>query len=133
MTPADRANITNKTLAKYRGRPFELGSCDCLRLARSHLVAMGHKMPKIPAYKTPLAAMRRLRAQGVETVGDLLAQHLKEIPPAYIRPGDIAIAPSDDSFGAVLVAAGNGKFLGWAPEAEGLQVLILKPERAFNV
>lgn len=129
-----RAEATQKTLAKFAGKKYELGKCDCISLARSQLKNMGHKPPKIPRYSTPVAAMRRLKSLGHDSLESLLAEHCFEIPPASMLIGDLATVKGHNESGisAIVVYAG-GKYLGFPVETGELSIVKLQPERAFRV
>lgn len=109
----------NATLAQFRGHLFHLGKDDCIRLARFHLVKMGHKkLPKIPRYNSPRGAMQALEKLGVENLEQLFDKLLVRIAPAQMLPGDIALVPSEEGApawraGTVVVSLGR-KFAGWS-------------------
>ena len=45
-----RQAAVDATLAKYRKRAVDFKTADCIRLARFHLLQMGHKPPPLPQY-----------------------------------------------------------------------------------
>ena len=64
-----RQRALDATMRSFGGQTFRLGKTDCLRLFRSHAVAMGKRgIPKIPAYSSPGGAMKAL-AQSLERLG----------------------------------------------------------------
>lgn len=108
-----RHRALEKTQAKYAGKPFAWGRNDCVRMARAHLVAMGHrKIPKIPPYSSGIGAKRALKAAGAESIEGLLDGLLPRIAPAMMRIGDIAVMQGDELFDAITICAGR-KFIGW--------------------
>lgn len=129
-----RIEATKKTLAKFEGKFYELGSCDCIHLARSQMVNMGHNVPKIPNYSTPIAALRRLKKLGHDSLEGLLSEHCFEISPASMLVGDLATVrgSNDDGISAIVIYAGS-KFLGFPAETGKFEVVSLTPERAFRV
>lgn len=128
-----RTAATQKTLAKYRGKPFEWGQSDCLRMARSQLVALGHRPPKLPRYSSEITAIRQLKKAGFDSVDALLGSMLPEIDPARRLPGDLGTVRGEGKIGAIVVCAG-GKWLGWlADEPEFCVIANLTPDKVFRV
>jgi hypothetical protein len=120
-----RHRALEKTLAKYRGRPRDWKTIDCVRMLRSHLVAMGHKkVPKLPRYSSALGAKRALKAAGFATIAEMIDSILPRIAPAMALPGDVLLVRGDEGFDAVTLSLGHKAF-GWHEEAEGAVVLVL--------
>ena len=132
MNLVERAKATEKTLRKYRGKPFEWGRNDCITLARTQLLNMGKKPPRIPNYSSFNTAVRRLKAEGCDSVEDLLTRYCFEIAPAQMVVGDIATVKGDTDLSAIVICAG-GKFMGYPSEYPSLQVVDLIPHRAWRV
>lgn len=65
-------------------------------------------------YKTPAGAVKALRAKGYDSLADLAADLLPEIPPAFADVGDIGLIEAED--GALGYALG-------VVDASGLIVL----------
>ena len=129
MNLAERAEITEATIRRWRGVPFRWGKADCGALARAHLKAMGHgaALPRIRSYRAAFGAKRVLRELGAESLPDYLdtiAGIARLSSPAFALPGDLIALPAEDSLGAICVYLGNGACLGWHPDAEGCEVLI---------
>jgi hypothetical protein len=119
-----RQAAIDKTVKKYRGRPFDWSTRDCVSMLRSHLVAMGHrKVPKLPKYSDARGALRALRDAGFEDVPALLDSLLPRIAPATALPGDIIVVQGSDSLDAVHISLGFKAF-GWHEDSEGAAVLI---------
>jgi hypothetical protein len=124
-----RSKAIDKLMLRFGGKPFKLGSSDCVKLARFHLVNMGHKLPSTGHYHTAQEAAAQLKKQGVRNIEELLDKFLERIPPASMLPGDVAMPPSDpdapaSKLGTILVrVAGGEKFLGWHPDTEFLAVM----------
>lgn len=113
-----------KTLAKYRDKPFEWGRFDCVAMLRSHLVAMGHKrVPKLPGYGSATAARRALKEAGFADVAALLDSLLPRIAPAFALPGDVLTVQGDAGLDAVTISLGHKAF-GWHEDAPGATTLI---------
>lgn len=129
-----RNRALEKTRARFEGKPFVFGQTDCLKLVRYHLVHMGHRgLPVPPKYSTALGARKALKAQGADSLEQLLDQHLEEIAPAMMLPGDICLVPAeagdgDDGFGETLAISLGQKIWGWHADAAGLEVLVIPPE-----
>ena len=123
----ERAAATRATAELWLGREFEWGRFDCARLVASHIRRLGHrpKIAKAGSYRTALsarAALKRLGADGMAGLADL--NHLPRIAPAAALVGDLLSLPGDDAVGAMTVALGNGRVLGWSetqPECAVLQ------------
>jgi hypothetical protein len=125
-----RQRALDKVMKKFGGKPFELGTNDCVQLTRFHLKALGHKLPPTGKYATAAQAAAQLKKQGAKNLEQLLDKHLERIPPARMLPGDLAMPPSDPDapaakIGTVMVAITPRKFLGWHPDHETLAVMEL--------
>ena len=122
-----RARAAQATLDEWRTRAFRLGEADCARLVASHLRRLGHqvKLPATRSYRTPRSAAAALRKLGFETVPSMLdALGLERISPAAALVGDVIQMPLEvegervsDALAALTVAMGNGRVLGWHPDA----------------
>lgn len=127
-----RQRAVEKTMKRFGLRPQVLGSADCIKMGRFHLVQMGHKnLPSTGHYKTEREAVRQLKKQGARNVAELLDKFLERIPPAAMLPGDLAMAPSDPDapaakLGTILIMVSGRKFIGWHPDVEMLAVLDVK-------
>lgn len=111
-----RHRALEKTRAKYRGKPLDWRKADCVRMARTHLVAMGRKgLPKIPAYTSPAGAKRALKSLGFDTLEQLLDSLLPRIAPAMLLPGDLALVQGDEHFDALMICVGH-RLYGWSAQ-----------------
>lgn len=126
MNLAQRAAATQKTFDKFKGKPFAWKDASCAHLLRTHLRNMKHRPPKMPAFRSAVGAKRALKDMGADDLVALLnGLGLMEIPPAKMLVGDLAVLPGDDGvFDAIVVSAGNGKFMGWHGASEGLQMMM---------
>lgn len=128
-----RNRALEKTRKRFEGKPFVFGKTDCLKLVRYHLVQMGHRnLPLPPRYSSALGARKALKAQGVDTLAELLDRHLEQVAPAAMLPGDICqvqaeTGDGDDGFGETLAISLGQKIWGWHPDAPGMDVLIVNP------
>lgn len=127
-TPLEqRVAATQATLDDWKDRPFDWkANSHCVRMVTEHLRRMGYKPPlsKGGSFDTPLGAKRALARAKVKTLGeavDLL--RIERIPPAMAIVGDIIELPGEAPFGALTVALGNGRVLGWHEDAAGCAVL----------
>lgn len=124
-------------MAKYRGKPCDFATADCVRMARTMLVKMGHRgLPKLPRYSTLIGAKRALTKAGFADVHAMLDAVLPErrIAPAAMLPGDLMVVPGEDGLGAIWVNVGNARALGWHQDAE--EAVIVAPshiEAAWRV
>lgn len=111
----------------YLDRPFQPGKYDCVRLAAFVLRARGWR-PRLArggSYTTMAGAYRALRRAGFETLAAAIdAAGLERIPPLARLPCDIVMVPADGPFdGALHVAVGNGRTIGYHEDVEGAAVL----------
>jgi hypothetical protein len=121
-----RVEAGQATLDAWRDRPFKWGKIDCARMVASHLRRMGHsvKLPPAGSYGSALTAARRLRERGWATLSDAMDSFgFDRIPPAAALPGDVIEVPGDCDLGALTIALGNGRTLGFHPDTVGATVL----------
>ncbi|HYI43723.1 MAG TPA: hypothetical protein VD768_08895 [Sphingomicrobium sp.] len=121
-----RARALRETQARFRGRRFDWRSDDCIRMARFHLIANGHRPPRLPPYRSALGAKKALRAQGAESVIALLDGILPRIAPAEMLPGDVAALKGTEGLDALMICVG-AKLLGWHESAD--EPVIVIPHR----
>lgn len=140
-----RQRALEKTLAKFRGRPFILGKYDCIKAARFHLSVMGHrKLPETGKYSTPLGAQRSLRAAIAKVTGkgprkpsleQLADALLVRIAPAAMLPGDLGLIEEDPDegvgLGGTMVISVGRKWVGWHPDVQDFAVIEPAVERPF--
>jgi hypothetical protein len=121
MTLAKRQAATEATLARFRGKAFSWSGANCVRLARTQAVNMGHKLPPIPRFRSALGAKRALGLRGADSVTALLDQHFARLPgPAYAWLGDLLVVPGDEASGleAIGIADGQGNVWMWTEQAD---------------
>lgn len=116
-----RHAATEKTRLKYVRTTLDWRRHDCVRMLRSHLVAMGHRgLPKIPRYGSLRGARRALDASGYASIEAMIDAILPRIEPAEALPGDVVLLQGADESGerpgaldAVTICVGR-KVMGWA-------------------
>jgi hypothetical protein len=115
MNLVERAEATEKTLTKFRGRGFDWKSgATCLHLARTQLVNFGYKPPKMPQFQSAIGAARALKQSGYADLANMFdTLGLARISPAAMWVGDIAVLPGDEGFDAILLSDGMTKLFGW--------------------
>jgi hypothetical protein len=123
----DRTAIANAAMSRFRGAPLEYGKNDCVRMAAFVLRKRGHRVQlgKAGSYKSALGAKRALTRAGHDTIEAAIdAIGLERIPPAAALPCDVVLVPGEGPFGGALgVAVGNGRLLGWCEECPTGEVL----------
>ena len=110
-----RQQATEKTIAKFKGQPFELGKADCAQVALFHLRAMGKKINKgkIPPYDNIRDAKKAV-AEGFDNAKnlvDVMDGMFQRIAPAQCLIGDIIALPAHNDItglGALSIYSGNG-------------------------
>lgn len=118
-----RQRALEKTLARYRRRRFAIGEADCVRMARSHLVAMGHRPPALPRYRNLTGALRALNRMGFDSLEALFDSLLPKIPPAAMLPGDIALLQGEGPLDATVISVGH-KVFGFHQDEETTALMI---------
>ena len=120
---AARVAATEKVVARFRHKPFAWDQRrTCIHLARAQARALGHRLPAIPDFRSPRGAKTALRAQGCDTLEQLLDSHFVRVAPLAAWVGDLVLmAGGDDWFDGIGIVAG-GKILGYHEDhlADGL-------------
>lgn len=121
-----RVAATQATVDRFKGRPFRFGTNDCARMVAFHLKRIGRpvRLAGAGSYRSLLGARRALRHLGHDTLAAALdAQGLSRIAPAAAVVGDIVELPGEPPFGALSVAVGNGRVLGYHEDTAGAEIL----------
>ncbi|MDO9489037.1 MAG: hypothetical protein Q7J32_11730 [Sphingomonadaceae bacterium] len=121
-----RVAATQATVDRFKGRAFRFGSHDCARMVAYHLKQIGRPMrlAKAGTYRSLLGATRALRHLGYDSLAAALDDHgLTRIAPAAAVVGDIVELPGEPPFGALSVAVGNGRVLGFHQDTAGAEIL----------
>lgn len=133
MNLAARAFATEGTLEKYRNKAFDWAGANCIRLARQQGHALGHELPPVPLFRTPLGAMKAIKKQGVDSVEGLLDKYFERLPsPAFVIVGDLVTLPGDEDHGldAVCIADGRGNLFGWHADTNFEKLEVIKLAQA---
>lgn len=120
-----RVAAAQATLDRFKDRPFNWGDADCGLMIAFHLRQLGirPKLAKAGSWTSPLSARRSLRRLGAETMPQWADSRFKRIPPAAALVGDLIELPGDHELGALTIAMGNGRVLGFHEAAIGAAVL----------
>jgi hypothetical protein len=123
MTLEERRVATERTLARFRSKVFDWRTgTTCVHLARTHLRNMGHRPATVPRIRSALAARRALKANGWQSVEDMLDSMLPRIAPAQRLLGDLAVVPGGEGMGSIMIALSATKLLGWHPETGAMVI-----------
>jgi hypothetical protein len=124
-----RVEATIKTKDRFEGKVFDWSkAATCIHMLRYHAANMGHQLPIVPRFRSAIGAAKALKAQGVETLPELMDQHFPRIPAAQMRVGDVAAFPGDDSFDALVIYGQLRAVLGWHQDAAECQIARLTEE-----
>ena len=122
-----RRQAAQAVVDRFLGQPLCFGKSDCIRLGAKALRGMGRPSPlaKAGSYASALGAARALKRAGFE---DLVAAvdslGLERIAPAAALPADLVMLPAPAPFlGALTMAVGNGRVLGWHEDVETAEIL----------
>ncbi len=121
-----RVAAAQATLDRFQGRAFAFGKDDCARMAVFHLRKLGlhPRIAKAGSYSSLLGARRALARSGFTSLAEAVDSHgLIRIAPAAAVVGDLLMLPGVEDFGALTIAMGNGRVLGWHEDAPGAAVL----------
>lgn len=128
MNLVERVAATEAVIARYRSKPFDWAtSGTCIHLARAQVLAMGHRAPRVPAFRSAVGAAKALRGSGFEGLEQLLDSILPRIAPASMLVGDLALMPGGGGFDAIVIAAG-GKVIGYHDDFLNRGVVNVIPE-----
>jgi hypothetical protein len=125
-----RVKATQATQARFEGRAFDWGKqATCLHMVRFHAAQMGHALPIVPRFRSALGAKRALKAEGCETLPELMDKHFVRIPAAHMMTGDVAAFPGDGSgFDALMIYGQLRAVLGWQEDSPHCQTARLTDE-----
>ena len=121
-----RVAAAQATVDRFKGRGFRFGTNDCARMVAFHLKQIGLpvRLAKAGSYRSLLGATRALRHLGYDNLAAALDGHgLSRIAPAAAVVGDIVELPGEPPFGALSVAVGNGRVLGYHQDTAGAEIL----------
>lgn len=119
-----RVAATIATEKKFRDKPFDwTKSATCIHLARFHAAKMGHKLPVVPRFRSALGAKKALRDVGHKSLPDLLDKYFMQIPPAFMRVGDLLANEGDEGWHSLAIKGDKTKFLGWHESEPGCTIM----------
>ncbi|MFV1919132.1 hypothetical protein VPH46_06835 [Sphingomonas sp. MJ1 (PH-R8)] len=122
-----RQHAAQAAVDRFKGQPLAYGKNDCARLAAFVLRKMGHRpqLAKAGSYSTALGATRALQRSGFEDLAAAIdAMGLPRIAPAAAWVADLVLLPAEGPFGGALsVAVGNGRVLGYHEDVDGADIL----------
>ena len=124
-----RVAAVQATQARFSGKAFDWSKrATCLHMIRFHAAQMGHKLPTIPRFRSAVGAVKALKAEGVETLPELMDKHFPRIPAAQMLPGDIAAFPGEGGLDALYVYGQLRAFLGWYEGETECQIIRVSDE-----
>lgn len=122
-----RQQVAQAAVDRFKGKPWELGKNDCVRMAAFVLRKMGHRpqLGKAGSYKTGAGALLALKRAGHGTLADALdGLGLERVAPAAARVADIVMIPGEAPLdGALTIAVGNGRVLGYHQDLGSADIL----------
>jgi hypothetical protein len=121
-----RVDAAQKTLDRFKGHPFKFGRFDCAQMVFFHLRAIRKPLKeagRAGTYHSLLGGVKELKKAGHDSLASLLDAHFERIPPAAALVGDLVAMPGLEGPGALTVAMGNGRVLGYHEDAEGAVVM----------
>ena len=132
----DWRNRLEAALDDIRRSPFAWGEHDCgpSLAGRAVLALTGEDIaaPYRGRYRTASEAVRLIRDEGFESLGDMAASVLPEVHPSRARIGDIAAFRMDSPLGHSLGVVIGERVLVLRHEGVGTMSL-LQAHRAFKV
>ncbi len=124
-----RVAATQATQARFEGRVFDWRKqATCIHLMRFHAAQMGHKLPVVPRFRSAIGAMKALKAEGVESLPELMDKHFPRIPAAQMLVGDVAAFPGEGGLDALFVYGQLRAVIGWHEDAAECQIARLTDE-----
>ena len=123
MNLSERRDAVEATLARFAGRPFAFGVCDCGLMVIAHLKAMGWPIRTGGTWKTALGLKRFLRRHGGSGAACIDGWGVPRIAPAMALIGDVVELPGETEFGSFGVAIGNGRVLAFHQDVDGAAIL----------
>ncbi len=125
-----RVAAVQATQARFVGRPFSWGtSGNCIRMISFHARRMGHQLPLVPRFRSAVGAVKALRAEGVETLPELMDKYFPRIPAAQMLAGDVAAFPGEGGgLDGLMIYGQLRAVLGWHPYSDECQYARLTDE-----
>jgi hypothetical protein len=112
---------------RFAGRPYEPGSRDCAKLAAHVLHKLNHKVPFLKGvrWSSEAGGIRALKTLGFADLLEAVDAALpgRRIAPAAAMVGDIIALPTASPLGALSVAVGNGRVIGFIDGEAGATII----------
>ncbi len=122
-----RQQVAQAAVDRFKGEPLIFGKNDCARMAAFVLRKFGHspKMARAGTYSNAIGAIRALQRSGHTSLEAWIdSLDLERIAPAAALPGDLILLPAAEPFGGALtIAVGNGRVLGYHDAIDTAEVL----------
>lgn len=117
-----RIAATQKTVDKWRGKPFKWGKVDCGLMAADHVKRFGHypKIRKAGKWNSPLGAVKALKRIGFSNFEEMIDDlDLERINGAQAIEGDVALIEAEHDLGCICICTGPNQWLALHEDAEG--------------
>jgi len=121
-----RRDAAQATLDRFKGKPFRFGRHDCAQMVGLHLRTLRKPVKELAragTYHSLAGGVKALKKLGHDSLADVMDAHFERIAPAAALVGDVIAVPGLEGPGALTVAMGNGRVLGWHEDAEGAVVM----------
>ena len=122
-----RQQAAQAAVDRFKGQSWQLGKNDCVRMAAFVLRKMGHRpqLGKAGSYTIAAGAMLALKRAGHGSLAEALdSLGLERISPAAARIADIVMIPGEEPLdGALTIAVGNGRVLGFHEDVGSAEVM----------
>lgn len=140
--PVRRQQATELVRQRYFGLRVDYKErVHCVAMVLDHLRAMGHRVPKCPPVRGPLAARKALLKRGWKNLAEMMdSLGFERIPPAAMRLGDVAFrreiiegcAQTEEAgtagvdIGGLMICVSAHKLMSWFanPETQGRLVVM---------
>ena len=121
-----RKRAAQACIDRFNQRPYKPGIRDCPRLVLYNLHRLHVPVPFAAKlkWKSESDGLRVLKGLGFANLIDAVdALGLPRIAPAMARLGDIIALPTDHKVGALSVAVGNGRVLGFTDHSPNGEII----------
>lgn len=125
MKMHQRRDVTQATMDHFTPKPFDwCKAATCVHMVRRHVAAMGHSVPPMPRFRSALSAKAALTERGWSNLAEMMDATLPRIMPAQVIMGDVVELQSEsDVFGALCIALGDGRVMGYSEGQEAFSVM----------
>lgn len=122
-----RQRAAQAVLKRFQNKRMVMGKRDCVQMGSFLLRERGRASPlaKAGSYTSAYTGARVMKKLGYASLMDALdAIGLERIAPASALLADIVMLPAEGAFGgAISMAVGNGRVLGYHQEIETADIL----------